>query len=222
MGRGTVSSVSESKTASKRPATLGKISLQPKRVSEQEYEAHQVEALRRKDPKEVRRLNLLVPYLDLFHRLNDEELARLAGVPTPTVRSMRAQVNSVGHRLKDYVALLDRLDDQQLARVADTSPKMFQYLRLCQPRYEGGTIRSGSSRVASSQFVSLSSEDNAASVAEVMSARRGAPDTAASDAPAQDSAPAPECDDEPAAAPAGSGAGDEVFEFDFSDDDDDL
>ena len=91
-------------------------SLGQKKVSEDEFDRHGDAAIRRRDPKEVGRLNRLVPYLDLFERLEDRELARLANVPERTVLRMRDQVKSVRRKLHPYVGLLDRLDDLQLAR----------------------------------------------------------------------------------------------------------
>ena len=123
--------------------TLGKIQLAKQAVDSTEYVAHKRAALRRGDPREVARLNKLVPYLDLFERLSDRELARLADVPELTATQMREQVVTVRRKLGRFEPLLERLDDVQLARVADTSPKMFQYLRLCQPRHRPAQASSG-------------------------------------------------------------------------------
>jgi len=154
--RGTVQRVSDTRDATGSHQALGKIALGQKEVSEQELGRHEDAAISRRDSKEVRRLNKLVPYLDLFTRLEDREIARLADVPERTVARMRTQVSSVGRKLEPFVKLLDRLNDQQLGRVAQISPKMFLYLRLCQPR---GPNISLQMPVRVPKFVSISNEN---------------------------------------------------------------
>lgn len=206
-GRGTVHSVSDRSDATGANPALGKIALGQKKVSEDEFDRHGDAAIRRRDPKEVGRLNRLVPYLDLFERLEDHELARLANVPQRTVLRMRNQVKSVRRKLDPYVGLLDRLDDRQLGRIAQTSPKMFQYLRLCQPRGPNVKLKRISKVPA---FVSISNE---------RAEDEEAAPTVVGDSTVQEVAVDPATTAEPAGA---NGAPlEEEFEFSFIDDDDD-
>ncbi|EDM78791.1 hypothetical protein PPSIR1_32372 [Plesiocystis pacifica SIR-1] len=76
----------------------------------------------------------LVPYLDLFSRLSDEELGRLARVTKPVVEGLRAQVDEVNRALGRYVDLLPRLADDELIRLTGASAKTIRFWRLCQPR----------------------------------------------------------------------------------------
>lgn len=210
-GRGTVPSVSDTSDATGANPALGKISLGQKKVSEDEFDRHGDAAIRRRDPKEVGRLNRLVPYLDLFERLEDRELARLANVPERTVLRMRDQVKSVRRKLHPYVGLLDRLDDLQLARIAETSPKMFQYLRLCQPRGPNVKLKRTSKVPA---FVSISNERTEA---EEQAA------AAVEESPVGEAAQALETKasiTSPPPADAGGTPLEGEFEFSFTDDDD--
>lgn len=209
--------------------TLGKIQLAKQAVDSTEYVAHKRAALRRGDPREVARLNKLVPYLDLFERLSDRELARLADVPELTATQMREQIVSVRRKLGSFEPLLERLDDVQLARVADTSPKMFQYLRLCQPRHRPAQASSGT-HAARLRAVAPPGDETA-------SAAPSRPvDPFAAAASTGQSSPEPSSTGPRAAAPgaasAGSGAASagsvaasaegsdiEAFEFSFVDDD---
>jgi hypothetical protein len=75
-----------------------------------------------------------VPYLDLFARLDDDELARLARVELPVVAELRRQVAEVGQALARYADLLGRLDDEELARLTGAPAKTVRFWRLCQPR----------------------------------------------------------------------------------------
>jgi hypothetical protein len=76
----------------------------------------------------------LVPYLDLFVRLDDRELARLAGVEPGHAAVLRKQVTEICEGLAAYVDLLPRLDDEQLARLTGAQVKTIRFWRLCQPR----------------------------------------------------------------------------------------
>jgi hypothetical protein len=78
--------------------------------------------------------NRLVPYLDLFSRLGDEELARLAGVPASVAEQLRLQVDEVCRALGRYDDLLPRLRDEELARLTGASPKTIRFWRLCKMR----------------------------------------------------------------------------------------
>ena len=191
---------------------LGKITLGRKTVSENEFDRHGDAAIRRRDPKEVGRLNKLVPYLDLFARLEDHELAQLADVPERTVARMRVQVKSVQRKLGPYVGLLDRLDDRQLGRIAQTSPKMFLYLRLCQPRGPNVTLKMPS-RVP--RFVSISSERAEADADGEDTDMEGA-----SPVPSSEVAIGEESSREESSSESGDESFDAEFEFSFVDDDD--
>lgn len=79
----------------------------------------------------------LVPYLDLFARLDDEELARLTEVDPATIAGMRRQIQDVSARLSEWADLLVRLDDDQLARLTGVAAKTIRFWRLCQPRASG-------------------------------------------------------------------------------------
>lgn len=78
-------------------------------------------------------MNRLVPYLDLFGRLGDEELARLAVVDVDLVKTLRKQVVEIGEGLKHYLDLLPRLNDEELVRLSGASIKTIRFWRLCQP-----------------------------------------------------------------------------------------
>lgn len=79
-------------------------------------------------------MNRLVPYLDLFGRLSDDELARLAGVPTVAVGNLRRQVIQVDRALERFTDLLPRLTDGEMVRLTGASAKTIRFWRLCQPR----------------------------------------------------------------------------------------
>lgn len=82
-------------------------------------------------------MNRLVPYLDLFSRLDDQELGRLAGVHSEMAAALRRQVDDVQRSLGGYVDLLPRLSDAELVRLTGASPKTIRFWRLCQPRTAG-------------------------------------------------------------------------------------
>jgi hypothetical protein len=75
-----------------------------------------------------------VPYLDLFGRLEDQELARLASVAVEIVAELRKQVMAVKRGLAPYVDLLPRLSDDELARMTGASVKTVRFWRLCRPK----------------------------------------------------------------------------------------
>jgi hypothetical protein len=79
-------------------------------------------------------MNRLVPYLDLFVRLGDEELSRLAGVEVELVAALRNQVIAIEASLAPYGDLLPRLGDEELVRLTGATPKTIRFWRLCQPR----------------------------------------------------------------------------------------
>lgn len=80
-------------------------------------------------------MNRLVPYLDLYGRLSDDELARLAGVPAEVAANLRRQVVQVDRALARFTDLLPRLSDAELVRLTGATPKTIRFWRLCQPRY---------------------------------------------------------------------------------------
>jgi len=79
-------------------------------------------------------MNRLVPYLDLFARLSDEELARLTEVPPNVAANLRQQVVQVDLALERFADLLPRLSDAELVRLTGATPKTIRFWRLCQPR----------------------------------------------------------------------------------------
>jgi hypothetical protein len=79
-------------------------------------------------------MNRLVPYLDLFVRLGDEELSRLARVDIEIVAALRNQVMAIDGSLAHYGDLLPRLGDDELVRLTGATPKTIRFWRLCQPR----------------------------------------------------------------------------------------
>lgn len=104
-------------------------------------EAQRADAARRNNP-----MNRLVPYLDLFMRLDDAELSRLAGVEADMVATLRRQVVEISEGLAQYHDLLPRLADEELIRLTGASAKTVRFWRLCQPRLPAS--RSAASRAA--------------------------------------------------------------------------
>ncbi len=121
-------------------STIGRIALKQVRVSRAEAEARMRETdggTKKPAPTNSNSpLNRLVPYLDLFGRLNDEELSRLARTPTSAVETLRQQVDEVNRALARYLDLLARLSDEELVRLTGATPKTIRFWRLCQPRGE--------------------------------------------------------------------------------------
>src|SRR5690554_3154686 len=116
--------------------TLGRIALKQVRVSRAEVEARTREANVAR--KSTNPMNRLVPYLDLFWRLSDEELSRLARAPSSAVESLRLQVEEVNRALGRYIDLLPRLSDDELARLTGATLKTIRFWRLSQPRHLQG------------------------------------------------------------------------------------
>lgn len=113
--------------------TLGRIALKQVRVSRAEVEARNREA---SGPRKASNpMNRLVPYLDLFSRLSDEELSRLSGTPVNAVENLRQQVDEVNRALGRWVDLLPRLSDDELARLTGATVKTIRFWRLSQPRH---------------------------------------------------------------------------------------
>ena len=79
-------------------------------------------------------MNKLVPFLDLFCRLDDEEMSRLAQVPVKVVVNLRRQVEDVATALDPYVDLLARLKDDELVRLTGATDKTVRFWRLSQPK----------------------------------------------------------------------------------------
>lgn len=122
--------------ASTSDSTIGRIALKQVRVSRAEVEAR-TQGGEPKKPQSNSPLNRLVPYLDLFCRLSDDELSRLARTPTSAVETLRQQVDEVNRVLTRYVDLLPRLSDEELTRLTGGTAKTIRFWRLCQPRSNG-------------------------------------------------------------------------------------
>lgn len=120
------------------PETLGRIALKQVRVTRAEVEARAREA---SGPKASNPMNRLVPYLDLFGRLGDEELSRLSGAPVQAVEGLRVQVDEVNRALGRFADLLPRLTDDELARLTGATVKTIRFWRLSQPRHLQGDLR---------------------------------------------------------------------------------
>jgi hypothetical protein len=120
------------------PETLGRIALKQVRVSRAEAEARARET---SGGKASNPMNRLVPYLDLFGRLGDEELARLSGAPLLAVEGLRIQVDEVNRALGRFADLLPRLNDDELARLTGATVKTIRFWRLSQPRHLQGEPR---------------------------------------------------------------------------------
>lgn len=121
------------------PETLGRIALKQVRVSRAEVEARTREATGAQ--KAANPMNRLVPYLDLFSRLGDDELARLSGAPLQAVESLRLQVEEVTRALGRFADLLTRLNDEELSRLTGATVKTIRFWRLSQPRHLQGDVR---------------------------------------------------------------------------------
>lgn len=143
--------------AAEDPNALGRIALKQVRVSRADLEAR--EAARNQSAnsssgarKAGNPMNRLVPYLDLFGRLSDEELARLARAPLAAVEGLRQQIDDVNRALGRFVDLLPRLNDDELARLTGASTKTIRFWRLSQPRHlQGDTTRRPSSEPNAAQ-----------------------------------------------------------------------
>lgn len=129
--------------------TLGRIALKQVRVTRAEVEARNRESNAAR--KSTNPMNRLVPYLDLFWRLGDEELSRLARAPSSAVETLRLQVDEVNRALGRYIDLLPRLSDDELARLTGASVKTIRFWRLSQPRHLQGDGRRQTSPASSSE-----------------------------------------------------------------------
>ncbi len=105
--------------------SIGRIPLKQVRVNRNE---------RTEESPKPNPMNKLVPYLDLFCRLGDDELARLANVDKDVCASLRTQVDAINTGLAPYVDLLPRLSDAELTRLTGASDRTVRFWRLCQPR----------------------------------------------------------------------------------------
>lgn len=126
------------------PNALGRIALKQVRVSRAEVEARNREAAAASSARSAKAANprnRLVPYLDLFGRLSDDELSRLARVPSAAVEGLRQQIEEVNRALGRFADLLPRLTDDELARLTGASPKTIRFWRLSQPRHLQGDPR---------------------------------------------------------------------------------
>lgn len=118
-------SMASDSSKSKDRISIGRIPLKQVRVARPDKEPKESEA----NP-----MNRLVPYLDLFMRLEDEELARLASVNVDVCAALRTQVVAICDGLAPYVDLLPRLNDAELVRLTGAADKTIRFWRLCQPR----------------------------------------------------------------------------------------
>jgi hypothetical protein len=131
------------------PETLGRIALKQVRVSRAEVEARARETANPRGATNP--MNRLVPYLDLFSRLSDEELARLARAPLSAAESLRLQIEEVNRALGRFADLLPRLSDEELARLTGGTVKTIRFWRLTQPRHLQGDARRRSNTDAPAQ-----------------------------------------------------------------------
>ena len=122
------------------PETLGRIALKQVRVSRAEVEARTREQSGPRG-KPSNPMNRLVPYLDLFSRLSDEELVRLARASATAVEGLRQQIDEVNRALNRFADLLPRLNDDELSRLTGASTKTIRFWRLSQPRHLQGDTR---------------------------------------------------------------------------------
>jgi hypothetical protein len=127
----------EDSAESRKDAKLGRIPLKQVRVKRGEA------------PRATNQVNFLVPYLDLFWRLDDAELGRVAGVDADTVAGLRKQVIEVERALERYVDLLPRLSDTELVRLTGATEKTIRFWRLCQPRVPSRDLASRAGAAAS-------------------------------------------------------------------------
>lgn len=129
------------------PEALGRIALKQVRVSRAEVEARAEKRAREGSAARTKAsnpMNRLVPYLDLFCRLSDDELSRLARTPVATVEGLRQQVDDVNRALGRFADLLPRLSDDELSRLTSASTKTIRFWRLSQPRSLQGDSRRSS------------------------------------------------------------------------------
>jgi hypothetical protein len=137
---------------SSKDGTLGRIALKQVRVKRSDLEARKRKSVKANGVGAGARvsrsatpetptnpLNRLVPYLDLFSRLGDEELARLAGVGTEHAVTMRAQVDEIAKMLSKYDDLAERLSEEELVRLSQATPKIVRFWLLSRPRRDSAS-----------------------------------------------------------------------------------
>ena len=137
---------------SSKDGTLGRIALKQVRVKRSDLEARKRKSVKANGAEASERkqraaapeppsnpLNRLVPYLDLFSRLNDEELARLAAVDLEHAQTMRAQVDEIAKMLAKYEDLVDRLTEDELVRLSQATPKIVRFWLLSRPRRDSAS-----------------------------------------------------------------------------------
>ena len=73
----------------------------------------------------------LAPFLDLFVRMTDAQLAKLTDVPTSTVAAQRKTVVRIMGQLEPFEDLLPRLEDDALARLTQTDVGIISFWRAC-------------------------------------------------------------------------------------------
>lgn len=72
----------------------------------------------------------LVPYLDLFGRLGDEDLSKLSGAPLNVVSELRRQIEAVQKTLGSRRALLPELSDAELVKITGEKLMTIRFWRL--------------------------------------------------------------------------------------------
>ncbi|MGH1343026.1 MAG: hypothetical protein ACRBN8_15810 [Nannocystales bacterium] len=150
-------------------------------------------------------MNNLVPYLDLFCRLDDAELARLGGVEADVVVSLRAQVDAINEGLSAYADLLPRLADAELVRLTGASDRTIRFWRLCQPRHAAAA--KPAAPAAAKPTEARGPAAGAAGVPGPSGRTPTAPHSVVVEAPAENTGRAPSAADMTATGPA-SGEGD--------------
>jgi hypothetical protein len=74
--------------------------------------------------------NSLVPYLDLFDRLEDAELRKLSGAPPEIIADMRRRVRTVQDAFSHRRALLVELDDAELIKITGADERTIRFWRM--------------------------------------------------------------------------------------------
>ena len=73
----------------------------------------------------------VTPYFDLFGRLDDQELGRLANVDPSVIAEIRPILDSIVQPLSEYDHLLDSLGDSKLSRAFGLPDTAVRIWRLC-------------------------------------------------------------------------------------------
>ncbi len=147
--------------------TLGRIALKQVRV-DRSTRGGTANHLRGGAARSDNPMNQLVPYLDLFARLDDEELTRLTGVEMSTVTELRKQVDEINRALAPYLDLVDRLSAEEFVRLTGASVKTIRFWKLCQPRKNAENPSASSSGSLSRARVGVSSVSQAAESSATM------------------------------------------------------